>query len=374
MKIAHLSSVHRRDDTRILHRQCRSLAEAGHQVVLVVADGRGPGEMHGVSIVDAGRSRHRVARMLSASRRVVRMALDIDADLYHLHDPELLPSALGLKRHGRTVVFDAHEDDPLHILGKHYLHPWVRRPLARAVDAIERWACPRLDAVVAATTSIGARFAPINPRTVVVNNYPRLGELGTADRLRSDRAPLVAYIGSITRVRGILELVDAMPRCRSDARLALGGAFSPPALRRECETRPGWARVDALGHLDRDGVRTTLRRCSAGMVLFQPAPNHLEAQPNKLFEYMSAGLPVVASDFPAWRRIVEGCGCGLLVDPLDPAAIAAAIDRLHGDPEEAERMGRRGREAVERRYNWSAEEATLLGLYESLASADRRRP
>ena len=366
MKIAHLTSVHRRDDTRILHRQCRSLAEAGHQVVLVVADGQGPEQVHGVSIVDAGRSRHRVARILSATRRVARRALDLDADLYHLHDPELLPAGVRLKRAGRRVVFDAHEDAPRQLLAKHYLHPWIRRPIAAALSALESWALPRFDALVAATPTIAARLERIHPRTVVVNNFPILDELVGGDLPAPPREPLACYIGGLSRARGLEEMLAAIAGCRAGSRLALAGPFAPASLEATCADRPGWDRTEILGVLDRTGVRQLLGRARVGLVTLHPTPNHVESQPVKLFEYMSAGLPVVASDFPLWRRIVEGCGCGLLVDPLDPAAIAAAIDRLLGDPEEAERMGRRGRDAVERLYNWRAEEARLLALYESL--------
>ena len=101
--------------------------------------------------------------------------------------------------------------------------------------------------------------------------------------------------------------------------------------------------------------------------MFRPAPNNIEAQPNKLFEYMAAGIPVVASDFALWRAIVDDTGCGLLADPCDPNAIATAVAYLLSHDREAEAMGRRGREAVARRYNWSAEEPKLLHLYADLA-------
>jgi glycosyltransferase involved in cell wall biosynthesis len=366
VKIAHLTSVHRRDDTRILLKECRSAAQAGHDVVLVVADGRGPDVLHGIAVVDAGRSGGRSARVLSATRRVWRKAIEVDADLYHLHDPELLPVGLGLKRRGKRVVFDSHEDVPRQLLAKHYLPSILRRPVAGVFSAFERCVLPRFDALVAATPAIAARLDRLHPRTVVVANFPRIEELHGGDARWQERQRLACYIGGITRIRGAEQLLDAISRCRSDASLAMAGTFEPESLASECAARTGWARTEFLGHLDRDGVRSLLRRSTVGLVTFHPAPNHVESQPNKLFEYMSAGLPVIASDFPLWRRIVEGCGCGLLVDPLDPAAIAAAIDRLLGDPEEARRMGERGRAAVERLYNWQAEEARLLALYESL--------
>jgi glycosyltransferase involved in cell wall biosynthesis len=129
---------------------------------------------------------------------------------------------------------------------------------------------------------------------------------------------------------------------------------------------PGWQAVNEQGFVDRAGVRQVLGRSVAGLVTFHSLPNHIDAQPNKMFEYMSAGIPVIASDFPLWREIVLGNECGLCVDPMDAAAIAKAIDYLVQHPDEARQMGENGRRAVLERYNWSVEEAKLLGFYNQI--------
>jgi glycosyltransferase involved in cell wall biosynthesis len=152
------------------------------------------------------------------------------------------------------------------------------------------------------------------------------------------------------------------------AELRLAGTYSPESLRDAVIELPGWERVRELGFLDRRAVKQALNQVRAGLVLFYPEPNHVYAGPNKMFEYMAAGIPVIASDFPLWREIVEGAGCGRLVDPLDPRAIADAIEYLLSHPEEAEAMGRNGRRAVEERYNWKNEEKKLLALYKELLS------
>ena len=104
-------------------------------------------------------------------------------------------------------------------------------------------------------------------------------------------------------------------------------------------------------------------------MVLQPIPNYINSLPVKMFEYMAAGVPVVAADFPLWREIVSGAKCGLTVDPSDPSRIADAIERLVEDTETAQRMGRRGRQAVETTYHWRQQWIRLRSVY-----AGRQRP
>jgi glycosyltransferase involved in cell wall biosynthesis len=201
----------------------------------------------------------------------------------------------------------------------------------------------------------------------VVENFPILGELvQPSPAPLAERAPMVAYAGSLTRVRGACEMVEAVGMVPShlNARLVIGGSFEPPALQTECEARPGWQRVDYRGWLSREGVACLLGQARLGLVVLHPEPNYVHGLPIKLFEYMSAGIPVVASDFPLWREIVDGARCGLLVDPLDASAVAGAITWLLEHPRESAEMGRHGQEAVHARYNWGGAASRLLGLYE----------
>lgn len=346
---------------------CRSLATAGYGVSLVVADGKGEEEREGVRILDVGRPNGRLDRMIGATRRVLKQAVALDADIYHLHDPELLPAGLALKRRGKRVVFDAHEDLPRQLLSKPYLHPRARRPLSALAGGFERFACRRLTHVIAATPAIRDKFVAMGVAATDINNFPLPGEL-EADVAWSDKAAQVCYVGGITAIRGIRQVVAAMALCRPGVRLDLVGGFAERSVRGEVGALPGWAGVNELGFLSRPQVREVLGRSMAGIVTFLPVPNHIDAQPNKMFEYMSAGLPVIASHFPLWREIIEGNECGICVDPLEPAAIAAAIDRLVDDPDLARRMGENGRAAVRERYNWTIEERKLLELYEQLLS------
>lgn len=361
-RIAHLTSAHPRNDPRIFIKQCRTLAANGYDVTLVVADGKGDAHMDGVAIADVGRLPGRLQRIVKTTRKVFDKALALNADIYHFHDPELIPAGLKLKRRGKTVIFDSHEDVSRQLQGKPYLGPVSRRVLPALFSAYERFACSRFDGIVTATPFIRDAFLKINPVTVDINNFPIIDELAGADSWSTKRKE-VCYVGAISGIRGIRQLVEASTLLRSGARLNLAGRFFDPAAETEVRAHPGWQHVSDLGFLDRAGIRDVMSRSLAGLVTLLPLPNHIDSLPTKMFEYMSSGIPVIASNFPLWRDIIEGNRCGICVDPLDPHAIAAAIDHLVTHPDIARSMGERGRQAVLEKYNWGIEAARLTDFY-----------
>ena len=365
MKICHLTTVHPAYDIRIFRKQCTSLARAGHDVTLIVANG--PTEtvdgvkIKGVKVPYNGR----IERMRKTPKAIYKLALAERADVYHFHDPEFIPYALKLLKKGKQVIYDVHEDVPRQILDKH----WIPAPIRKFISGVYEWyedrAARRMTRVITATPHIRDRFLKITPRTEVINNFPILAELFLPDS-QVEKEDLVCYIGGISAIRGIRELVKALG-IAMPVRLALAGKYSPEALHGELQTYKGFKQVDELGFISRQEAAELMTRSIAGIVTFLPAANHIEAQPNKMFEYMSAGLPVIASHFPLWKKIIEGNACGLCVDPGSPGAIAEAITYLKENPEAAREMGRKGREAVEKTYNWEREEKRLLEIYQQLA-------
>ena len=365
-KICHFSTAHQAGDIRIVRKEASSAKAQGHEVTVVIR-GELPADCGGVYHVKIEPPRGgRLARFVLMGWRVSRLALAQNADIYHFHDPDLLPYAWLMRLRGNRVIYDAHEDVPRDILSKEWIPASLRCAVSRVVEVVEDFVARRMSAVVTATPFIGERFTRINSNTVVVNNYPFGAELApnVADGELALRQGF-CYVGGISSIRSALEMVDACGIC--EHRLSMAGPFETQSIVTAMAQRSGWRNVDYLGMLPRDEVADLFARSIAGLVLFYPEPNHVNAQPNKLFEYMSAGLPVIVSNFPLWRNIVEKYDCGLCVDPLDPAMIAAAMDRLAAEPALARRMGANGRRAVLETFNWEREQLSLMDLYANLA-------
>lgn len=364
IKVIHLTSAHSRYDIRIFAKMCSSLAAFGYDVNLVVADGKGYEEKNNVKIYDVGKPFKRIERMIKSSLLVYKMALFLNGDIYHIHDPELLPYAYLLKCKGKKVIFDSHEDTPKQILTKPYLNKRLLIPISFIYEKFEKYICSKLDYIVTATSFIKDIFIKYNINTQVINNYPILGELECTKK--TNKKNQICYVGGLMPIRGIYELVESMRYVNNNVSLAFAGNFFEGINEKELYNRISKEKLVLKGFLNRAQVSELLSSSLAGVVTFLPFSNHINAQPNKMFEYMSAGLPVIGSDFPLWKEIIEDNHCGICVNPMNPKEIAEAIDYLYEHKDEAEQMGLNGKKSVYKKYNWDIEKKKLLNIYEKL--------
>lgn len=366
MRIAHVSSAHPWTDNRVHYREAATLSGAGHEVILVATESTVEGPHVGVDIKRIP-SLPRSRRIMVSTVRAIAVALKQRADVYHLHDPELVWAIPLLHVLGKKVVYDAHEDLPVQVLSKSYVNGFSRRVLSVFAQLIVRIARTS-NHIVAATEKIAVRF-PAH-KTSVVHNYPPLrAEEENLSGVTEKRAHVV-YIGGIGESRGVKVMISALAdkNFPTGWRLHLAGTMSA-SLETSLSQLPGWELVDYRGQVAPERARDLLLEAKVGLLLLQNTQAYVESLPTKMFEYFAAGLPVVASDFPQWRKIIEEHDCGLLVDEKSPAAVAAAVRRYTEDPELLERHSRNARRAAETVFNWTHEARILLAVYDRLTEA-----
>lgn len=366
-RIVHVTAVHTAIDIRIFQKECRSLVQRGYDVHLLAPDVPAA-SVDGVAMVGLRRYTSRFVRMSLGAFRAFRAARRLHADLYHFHDPELLPWGQLLRLMGRKVVFDMHEHLPGAILNKGWLPRLLRRPIALAVIVLE-WMLLTGMPVIFAEDSYVKHYSR-SRKSAVVLNMPLLDEL-KAVRPVIQPGPTIAYFGAVSPLRGTLVLLDAV-KILMDQGIPVGLELIGPVPddhRREIGDRVRTyrlERVNVRGYMEAHRGWEIVAGCTLGTALLAPIANYKESYPTKIFEYMCLGLPVLASDFPLYRTIVEDLHCGYCIDPQDPRRVAQAIKQLLDDPALARMLGENGRVAVNARFNWVNEFRKLEGLYDAI--------
>jgi len=371
MKACLLSSVHPCFDVRIFQKEARSLSEAGYEVTLVAVADFHEKMVDGVRVIGLPKPGRRVLRSLNWWR-IVRSARRERADIYHIHDPDLLLPALAIKAlTRRPVIYDVHENYPEDIQTKEWIPSPLRGFLSRAFMLFENGMVRLMDGVVVVNQHLAERFQG-KSRVVIVRNYSRLEpfvDSEDSEAPRENQKPYFVYAGRISDDRGIYECLQALESLPDDpATLVCAGTIGHVTnedFRSLLQGRPA-ASFKYKGLLPYEAIPPLFKGALAGLLCFQATPNNLLGTPNKLFEYMSAGIPIIASDFPFLREVIDEARCGILVRANDLEQIASAMATLLGDREQAARIGQNGLAAARTRYNWKAEEVKLLSLYRDL--------
>lgn len=365
MKIAHLTSVHHARDTRILYKECTSLAEAGYEVFLV-AYGESFDE-NGVKVIGLGdKPKNRFLRIFKGAKQVVDKGLTLNCQVYHLHDPELLPYIPRLKRAGKKVIFDSHEDVPKQILEKDWLP--ARRLVSVVYSWLENYYLGKADAVICVTPHLVERLATINPNCVMVTNYPILEEV-SAISTHHNQGNYLCFAGRISGDWNHEAIVKALQEIEGVSYVLCGKADSIEYVEKlKHIDRKGI--LDYRGIISHDQVKNLYSNALAGVSWLCPSPNiggNLGTLGNnKLFEQMSAGIPVIISDLKFWTDIIHKYDCGFVVSSGDIPGFRDAVQHLRDNRGQARVMGKNGHRAVEEEYNWAKQSTVLTGLYHVL--------
>lgn len=367
-KVCVMTSVHPPFDVRIFHKQCRTLVQAGYDVTLVVPHEKDE-SVAGVKIRAVPKPANRKKRFIKTGYQVYRKALQINADIYHIHDPELIPYAQLLRIHHKKVIYDMHENVPRSILTKDWISPGKRKWLARLVYSVEHFLLSGLHVVFAETSY--KKDYPWVANGIDVLNMPDVEYLLTLDTSKKAEHLAIGYIGGVAPERGSIAMLEGIALIQQTGINCSFHCVGPIDAQHLKELK---AKIDELSlneiHLYEYMLPAQawdiIRQCHVGMAILKPIPNYYESYPTKMFEYMALGIPVITSNFPLYREVIENYHCGICIDPESPQAIADAIEYLNGNQLEFQEMGNNGRMAVMEKYNWKTEAKKLLTLYKEL--------
>ena len=371
INVCHFTSGHDRLDARIFKKQCRTLADADYEVHLVTPVG-GNTITNKVNIWGVGASVEgygRLKRMLLVSWIVYQKALSLDADIYHFHDPELIPYGLRLKKRGKKVIFDCHEDTPSDILEKHWIPIFLRRYVSQIFQKYEEYAVKKFDAVVSVTPHIVDRLKNANSNAHLITNYPLLEDtlpLVISSNVKQNKT--FCFVGRISDESMQQNIIEALGRVAGGKYILAGP--SDPSFINKLSNIAGWEKCEYYGPIQFAETSKFMSKGVAGLQLTDYIPNFgykIGSLGNtKLFAYMAAGLPVICTDMILWKNIIEEYSCGICVNPNNVDEISQAMTYILDNPEEARKMGENGRRAVLEKYNWKSQIPNVLKLYQSI--------
>lgn len=366
MKVCHISTVHHWKDIRIYKKQCLSLSQAGFQVHFIVPMKNGESsENQPINLHPLRLPKNRIDRLFFITKTALTEAFKLNADLYHVHDPELLPIALKLKKRGKLVIYDAHENTPASIIDKEWIpFQFIRNFVSRVFEKYELKVSNQLDAVISVAEPLLDRF---NNKKALIRNLPILdnfeGESLSSELEKAEKGAV--YAGGLTEARNIKEMIDAVDKSNNIKVLHLFGEWESKDYFNRCKDSKGWSKVRFWGFRDSKQVYTFFKEKGLiGLILFDKnIKNHKVALPNKAFEYMAAGLPLLMSDIPYWKENFHNVAG--FTDPSNIEGISKSIDDLITNEELRQERVEKGLQEV-KTLNWQRESEVLVNLYKKL--------
>lgn len=371
LKVFIFSSVHPWNDTRVFYKETISLAKKGYEVKLcaVQNDVKYEGTYGNLTIEYLPKVK-RLARPVLWFRLFFK-ALREKADIYHFHDPELLLVGYFLKLFTNSkVIYDMHEDFPAAIKSKSWIPKFIRGKLSSLVGYIEKVLIKKCDAVIYAEKYYKNNYTDISIVKEDILNYP-LDNTNTL-HITPNKVPNIIYAGAISKTRGLDEMLKMARELRNKDfkfKLILIGSFSKQLKQDTLD----FIKVNNLneyielpGRLPLHKVFDYYAQADIGLAILHPEKNYLQSLATKIFEYMSFGIPVVASNFPDWKELIESSESGVVVNPFNIEEITEAVHKILNDKELSVQLGENGFKAYQEKYNWKVEEKKLIKLYKSI--------
>ena len=369
IKICQITTGHRAFDDRIFHKECKTLANAGFDTSLIAHFDKDD-VVDDVKIISLPKAKNRFDRIFGISFKAFRLALKQKSDVYHFHDPELLPLMAFLKLiTKKKVIYDVHEDYEKKILSRDWIKGSFRKIISFSFRMLESFCATTFDYIITADSHTKMKFN--SNKTEVVANFVPLSFTEGLTAKKTDDVFKIIYAGGISKDRGIYVMIETMKYLQNNnIELHLLGEIDDKELIDNIKTL---RMVKYHGWLPWTAVSQHLLDADVGLILLQPVPAYLYYPGEniiKLFEYMSTGLAILISNFPKLSKFISDINCGIPVDPTNPKEIAKVIEHLYKNPDLKREMGENGKKAILNKYNWDNEQNKLIRLYHEITIND----
>ncbi len=355
----HIAYGHRTDDTRIFKKECISLANCGYDVLYVTSDKTSKQTEDSFNVrrlIVPLRSKNRLLRVILYMRDIKKIIKKEHPDVCHIHDIQIIFLLLIIpKRIFR--IFDSHEDYPAYIADTSFSKQNFNRAYW-IIEVIEKTVFKRCDHIITATPYIRKQIECFFSKVTDVSNYPIVG-IYESEKKKKYKGHQICFTGGAGESSGITNVAKAIQNTRYN--LVIAGNC-PEDYLAELKSIAG-SNIRYLGYLDKSRVETLIEESLVGIVTYLPTADCLHALPNKMFEYMERGCPIIYSCFPDWKDMLEKYNVGIMVDPNNPNEIVEAIDRICSDTLIRKEFSENARNTIEKVYNWSNEEKKLIEVY-----------
>jgi glycosyltransferase involved in cell wall biosynthesis len=366
-KVCHVISGHLRDDKRILGRQCSALIKYGFDVYILTNDGKGAEVIDGIKIISTSKFyTNRIKVILNAKSIFLNDALDINADIYQLHGPELIPLGLFLKKMGKVVIYDAHEDLSGQILEKKWI-PYIFRNLLSIFSKIYfNYTLYRFNELITVTDHIADKLKKYNLNITVIPNFPLISSIGKFSLEEYlIRENVVCYTGTVYDQSNQESIIKAINKI-SQVEYHIAGSINEKLFEKMMALNT-LNKLNYFGFLPKSDLPSFYNCANIGIIVQDYEENmgydHGTLGSNKFFEYMEAGLPVICTDYKLWNDIINKYECGITVNPTNVSQIEDAIRFLIKDKSRAYKMGQNGRKAILEEFNWGKVEMLYVNLF-----------
>lgn len=371
-RVVQLTTVHHPYDPRIYHKECKSLQKAGFEVFLLAKeDKNSERKEEPIKHIKLKSYTSRLKRMTIGALAAYKQAKKLNADVYHFHDPELLPVGWLLKNKSNHVIYDIHEDYITSIMQKDYMSRPIRKLIAFTYKTMERFFSKNMELCLAEKY-----YQDIYPTGKCILNYPTINQKISEHHRTGTSEYKLLYTGNVTLDRGAL-IHARIPVI--DERMEVYYVGKCPnqlaeQIYNKAATRKDNIQIEGIDQfVEKEDIeeRYLQHNWLAGIALFPPTEHYMKKELTKFFEYMNAGIPVICSNFPVWENFINKHQCGITVDPYNDQEIKDAISYLVENPDKAEEMGANGKKAVQNELNWEVEENKLITWYADLLRSNQ---